>query len=183
MPMNTNFDMLDESGKKRIINFSIITVLAAVFAVIGFLIVYWNVNNPQNFLVSEVIDFDGTDFAPFFSFVKAIIVGVFLIFFAVIHLVFAWLIDLLAYILFGELALKKDSFVSNAEYILTKRVFTVILITSIVVSVFIVIINYFIYFHIVAIYYIAVYIALLMVPIWFFGYLFYIRKLKHKRQK
>lgn len=181
--MNANFNMLDESGKKRIIYFSIITVLVAVFAVIGFLIVYLNVNNPQNFLVSEVIDFDGADFAPLFSLVKSILVGGFLLVFAVMHLVFAWLIDLVAYILFCEFAFKKDFFVSNAEYILAKRVFTAILITSIVVSVFIAIFNYFIYFHIVAIYYIAVYIALLMVPIWLFGYLFYIHKLKHKRQK
>lgn len=181
--MKENFNMLDEHGKNRIIVFTVITVLVAVFAMMGFLLVCSIVNNPENFFVSEPFEIDGADFAPLLSLMKAVLVGFYMMIFALVHLVFAWLIDLAAYIFFWIAALKKEPFVRDAEYILAKRVFTVILTISIAVLLFSAIFNLpSLYVDITVFFAIAFYIAWLMVPIWLFGYLFYIHKLKYKRQ-
>lgn len=168
--MKAHFNMLDRSAKKRIIIFTIITVIMAVFVVISIRAVHLYANETL-----EPIEFDGADFAPFFWPINWFIV----ILCAGMFFVHSWVINFAAYIAFGELAFKKDTFVSNTEYILAKRILTAILIISIVVSLYFTLFNNSIYLY----FFIYIYAAVLMFPIGLFGYLFYIDKLKDMRQE
>ena len=169
--MKANLDMLDRGGKIRIIIFTIITVLAAVYAVLCVRALCVDASDPQYFSEATDLSVDGADFTKLSELVIFGANGVFVLLNAAAYLVFSFLIDLLAYGLFRVIAFRKNDFVSNAEYILAKCAFTVILIISIVVSLFIARFNH------------LIYIAMLMFPIWLFGYLFYIFTLKRKRQK
>ena len=169
--MKANFDMFNRREKKRIIIFIIITVIAAVNAILWVRVLYMDTYNPQYFPESTGLEIDGADFTPLISLTTSVATDFFVLLRAVIFLVFSWIMDFAVYIIFGELAFEKDTFVSNAEYLLTKWIFTVVLIISTVVSLLLAHFNH------------RIYIALLMFPIWLFGYLFYIHKLKYKSQK
>ena len=168
--MKAHFNLLDSSGKKRIIIFTIITVIAEVIAVLGVRVFCVNAHNPQYIPDPEPIIFDGADFAPLVSLIMIFPNYLLWMLHVGIHLLFSWLFDFAAYILFGASAVK-NSFVSNAEYIIAKSVFTVLLIISIVISHLIALFNSFIDIYIFT-FYSVIYIALIMIPVWLFGYLF-----------
>ena len=166
--MKAHFNMLDRSAKKRIIIFTIITVIMAVFVVISIRAVHINVNKSLELRVFGIADL-----------IYSLINWFAWILFAGMFFVYSWGINFAAYIAFGDLALKKDTFVSNTEYILAKRILTAILIISIVVSLYFTLFNNSIYLY----FFIYIYAAVLMFPIGLFGYLFYINKLKDMRQE
>lgn len=166
--MKPHFNLLNRSAKKRIIIFTIITVIEAVFAVLRIRAVYLCANIADGLTVFGIVDFIDLLID---SFTAILVAGV--------SLVHSWVINLAVFIAFGELAFKKDTFVSNTEYILAKRILTVILIISIVVLLYFTLFNNSIYLY----FFIYIYAAVLMFPIGLFGYLFYINKLKDMRQE
>lgn len=169
--MRANFNKLDRREKRRIIIFTVIAVLEAVFAVAY--VCEWCRSFKEQLIRTDNIDvnIDGGNFNWFFGSLASGLNGSLMLFSAVAYVVFLTVIDLLACGIFKVFAFRKTGFVSEDEYILAKCVLTIILIVSIVISFFIARFNF------------LLFIALLIFPIWLFGYLFYILPLKHKSRK
>ena len=178
--MRENFNMLDWDGKDRIIKFTFITVLAAVMAVGYAFIIYGLFKgyfyNPDDVL--EAILY----FVPYL---------VFMFFVMIAGPVIILIIDLLAYGIFSTEVFRKTNFVSEAEYILTNQVFTVVWIAGIVISFIILFCCVFLselsdLTSGIDILSSLISLAWTMCPSLFplfFGYLFYIYPLKHKRHE
>lgn len=162
--MKSHFDMLDRSGKIRIIIFTIITVIVSVIE-IGFI---WRVCNgwfyrnaiieSPDLLGATVYVFNGLS-----SFISYTIGGNVLI----VN------VEALAYGILYAKKLKEIECVKETEYILATWILTVMLIVSIVISFFVAR---------------TALIDLLFTewPIffmWLFGYLFYIRPLKKSQNR
>lgn len=163
--------MLIKSEKIRIIVFTIITLIAAVFAVAY--VWEWCGLFQEHPINTDGMDIniDGGNFNWFFGPLASGLNGFLLLITAVVYVVFLFVIDFAAYGLFRIIVFRKTNVVSEAEYKLAKWVFAGILIVSVITSLFISRCNY------------LIYIALLIFPIWLFGYLFYILPLKLKIPK
>lgn len=169
--MKTNFDMLFKSEKIRIIVFTIITLIVAVFAV-AYVWEWCGLVQEQPINTDGMdVNVDGGNFNWFFGPLASGLNGFLMLINAVAYILFLFVMDFVAYGLFRIIAFRKTNVVNGVEYILAKRVFAGILIASVVTSLFISRFNY------------LIYIALLIFPIWLFGYLFYILPLKLKRPK
>lgn len=174
--MKENFNMLDKSGKNRIIIFTVITIIAAMFAVACIWALYRAVKDPLfniGDIMNENIDFDGENFNWFFALLATLINMLIVLFTTVVPVVFSFIIDILFYGLFKAIIFPKTNFASEAEYVLAKQMLTIILIVSIVVSLFMIHFDF-------------IFVIFMICPIffmWLFGYLFYIYPLKNRGQK
>lgn len=165
--MKTNFNILDRNAKKRIIIFTIITVLISVIE-IGFI---WSVCNGE-FFYDELIDSESPPGLLFSA--TAWLIGGMLsyIFYTIGGNVLIVNVEVLAYGIFYAKKIKGIEYVEDTEYILATWILNVMLIVSIVISFFVArtaLIQFF----------------FTEWPIFFmrlFGYLFYLSPLKQKSQ-
>lgn len=169
--MREDFNELGRKEKIRIIVFIVITMIVAAFA-IAYVWEFRELSKEQPIRTDNMdVNIDGGNFNWFFVPMASGVNGLIMLISAGVYVVFLAVIDLLVYGVFRVIAFRKIGFVSEAEYILAKKVFAIILIGSILISL------------VVTRFHFLLFIALLIFPMWLFGYLFYILPLKHKRQK
>lgn len=164
--MKLNIDILERSEKIRIMVFTVITLIAAVFAVAYVWECCGLFKEPPINTDGMDVYVDGGNFNWFFVPVASGLNGFLMLITIVIYVVFMFVVDFLAYGLFRIFVFRKTDVVNGTEYKLAKKIFSSILLASIGISLFISRFHY------------LICIALFLFPIWLFGYLFYILPLK-----
>lgn len=167
--MKEQFRLLDRSGKRRMIFFAVITVIAVLFAIGYARDVYMSCKEAALTADPNVI-VDGADFSPLFGLAAAGVNGfistVLMFSTAAVQIIG----NLIAFGIFRLIAFRNVPAVSRGEHALAKHMQIILLIAGGIAAL------------IAAHFGLLLYIAVLLVPVWLFGFLFYILPLKQKMQ-
>lgn len=168
--MKEQFELLESSAKRRFIIFAVITVIAALFAVGYAREIYTGYRDAANATGGTDVTIDGADFSPLFGLMTAGVNGFVTTVMLFSTAAFQFIGNLIAFGLFRLLAFRNVPAVSREEYALAKRMQFILLIAGGIAAL------------IAAHFELLLYIAVLLVPVWLFGFLFCLLPLKKRMQ-